>query len=147
MAYRYRVGVVGLVVLLTFAAAQTTGAFDLGNGPTLASVSTQGLASHAIYLGQPASQAILGQDAAVTTALAQFPGSHVRETLLAQVTDTRVPVINGRLCWIVSIVPSTGIVMPSAGPDGHTPIYGDYFLVFVDAKSGTYLFGAIGQGH
>lgn len=141
---------IGLWVLLPLAAgtaytfqATRTAASE---PPQLASVSSAELQSHGVELLLPAVPAVtIGVGVAEREATMRlFPGSRVREAVLARVRSRYVPIVDGCTCWIVSIVPPGGIVHPSAGPGGTRPILGRYMLLYIDAGTGRFLYGTIG---
>jgi hypothetical protein len=74
-----------------------------------------------------------------------MPGSTVRETVLADFSDThRVPAIS-TLAWAVSLTPPPGFRVPSAGPPpGHPGMKPSYLVVFIDAKTGAFIQAAAG---
>lgn len=111
--------------------------------PFLSSVSAATLAANGVTLNPTLSSASVSAAAAQHTAAVGFPGSQVRETVLAQVSDpTQRPTFD-RLCWAVSLTPPPG--SESHGPPGsiHTPM--TYLVAFIDAQTGKLQF-AIGGG-
>lgn len=123
--------------LLTVRAAGST------SGPTLTAVSAQTLASGGITLSTPTTTAAVSQSAAIQAAQTQFPGAQVHQAVLAQVQDShQVPALD-RLCWAVSLVPPAGT--ESVGPPGSTPLPASYFVLFIDAQTGAFVFGTAGN--
>lgn len=113
-------------------------------GPSLGAVSAQTLAAGGITLSNPVASAAVSKDAAIQAAQAQFAGAQVREAVLAQVRDDhQVPVVD-KLCWAVSLVPPAGT--GSAGPAGSASLPASYLVVFVDAQTGSFVFGTAGNG-
>ena len=104
----------------------------------LQSVTMHRLAEDGISLGVPKSAPTVSGNDAHATALQSFPGSQVRERVLALVTDDRVQPAIKRLCWGVSIVPPQGIW------SSNHQVQGTYDLLFIDATSGKYFFGTKG---
>jgi hypothetical protein len=118
--------------------SQVNHAAATGTVPALQSVSAQRLAEDGITLAAPSSAPGVSADDVQATALQHFPGSQVRERVLAVVRDDHVmPAING-LFWIVSIVPPGGIWSSNHQSEG------TYDLLFIDAMSGKYFFGTKG---
>ncbi len=73
-------------------------------------------------------------------------GTRVIEQQLALIRDSNMPRVHGHECWIVSVIPAGGIYMPSVGPPGRSKrVTGTYELLFVDAESGHFIYGIIGQ--
>lgn len=105
--------------------------------PSLNGVSAENLALFRITLQTPHESAAVTQEAAVHTALSHFPGSQLRDDVLAHALKPyRLPA-TGRLCWVVSITPPMATV---SGPPGSKEIPVRYFLVFIDAQTGQFLF-------
>jgi hypothetical protein len=114
--------------------------------PTLQTARASELALEDITLGNPAAAAQVTRAQAERTVLTEFPGSQIRESVLAQLHAQRMPSAAHRLCWVVSIVPPGGLWQPSSGaPGNQARIPADYFLLFVDAQTGQYLFGTMGH--
>lgn len=131
---------VGAVTVLaafgaTFAAAATP-----SPGPTLSSASGADLMQDGIQLQNPTSTATVSQAAAQQTALQAFLGSSVRDTALANFSDTHhVPAINA-LAWAVSLTFPSGINPTSEGPPpGHPGLKLSYLVVFIDATTGAFI--------
>jgi hypothetical protein len=112
-------------------------------GPSLSAVSAQTLAAGGITLSNPTVSATVNKAAAVGVAQNQFPGAQVREAVLAQVRDDHQAPPLDRLCWIVSLVPPAGV--GSVGPSGNTSSPASYLLVFIDARTGAFVFGIAGN--
>lgn len=134
----------------TLGPGETVSASSGGHSITLNSVSSDELMARGISLAQLDSSqeasVTVSSSAAVEDALQEYPGSSVVENVQASVTDSFVPAVDGCVCWIVSIVPPGGIHPVGGGPANATesPITGTYFLVFIDATSGVFRFGASG---
>ncbi len=112
---------------------------------SLETVPSQRLAAEKLELRAPSRAANVSKSRAEFLARSYFPGSDVRESALAAVRDPNVPVVNGRLCWVVSLSLPGGIYHPSAGPRGNTMrLPASYLLVFVDADTGDFVFGDMG---
>jgi hypothetical protein len=108
----------------------------------LSSVSATVLAQAGIRLQPPTSSAAVSQEAAEQAALRSVPGRAVREAVLADFSNTHtVPPIN-TLAWAVSLTVPPRIA--SSGPRGHSPTKPLYLLVFIDARTGTFIMGAGG---
>ncbi len=109
----------------------------------LSSVSAAALAQAGIRLQPPTSPAVVSQEAAGQAAVRSMPGREVRESVLADFTNIHaVPPIS-TLAWAVSLtVPSRAV---SGGPfRGHTPMKPLYMVVFIDARTGTFIMAAGG---
>lgn len=113
--------------------------------PMLSSVSSAALAEAGIRLQPPASSAVVSQEAAERAAVRALPGRTVRETVLADVSDSHeVPAISA-LAWAVSLTVPPGSRMASAGPPpGQPGMEPSYPVVFIDARMGFIM--AISQG-
>lgn len=105
--------------------------------PSLTGVSAENLALFRITLQTPLESAAVTQEAAVHTALSQFPGSQLRDDVLPHVLTPYTLPDTGKLCWVVSITPPMATV---SGPPGSKEIPVRYFLVFIDAQTGRFLF-------
>ena len=117
----------------------------------LGSVSSAALAIAGIRLQPPTSSAVVSQEAAERAAVRAMPGTTVRETVLADLSDTHtVPAID-TLAWAVSLTVPPGSRPPSAGPPprhpGMKPSYPVvfYLVVFIDARTGAFIM-ATSQG-
>jgi hypothetical protein len=114
--------------------------------PLLNSVSAATLAEAGIQLRAPTTSAVISQAAAQQTALQAFPGtSTVRETVLADFSDTdHVPAINA-LAWAISLTVPSGYKPASAGPPpGHPGMRVSYLVVFIDATTGKFIMATSG---
>jgi hypothetical protein len=74
-------------------------------------------------------------------ALRQAPGGTVLQSVLAEVVQTNPGAQQPRLCWVVSL---PGSLISSNGPAGSTPRQASFYLVFIDAHSGEFLYGSAG---
>jgi hypothetical protein len=113
----------------------------------LSSASSAALAGAGIRLQPPTSFAVVSQEAAERAAVRAMPGRTVRETVLADFSDTHtVPAIN-TLAWAVSLtVPPPGSRPPSADQRlGHRGMEPSYLVVFIDARTGAFIM-ATSQG-
>ncbi len=83
---------------------------------------------------------MVSQAAAQRAALRAMPGSTVRETVLADFSDTHhVPAIS-TLAWAISLTDSSGFRPHSAGPArGRVVIKPSYLVVFIDAGTGKFI--------
>jgi hypothetical protein len=63
----------------------------------------------------------------------------VREAVLARV---HTHLLNGRLCWVVSVLPPGGVW--SNSPLGARPLRGTWQIHFIDANTGENLGGSAG---
>lgn len=108
--------------------------------PVLSSVSSAALADAGIRLQPPASSAVVSQEAAERAAVRAMPGRTVRETVLADFSDTHaVPAIS-TLAWAVSLTVPPGSRPSSAGPPpGHRGMEPSYLVVFIDARTGAFI--------
>lgn len=106
----------------------------------LRSVSSAALADAGIRLQPPTGSAVVSQEAAERAAVRAMPGRTVRETVLADFSDTHaVPAIS-MLAWAVSLTVPPGSRPPSAGPPpGHPGMEPSYLVVFVDARTGAFI--------
>jgi len=107
--------------------------------PRMATVSAKSLASRGIALVLPQGAARISRARADAAALRQFEGT-VRETVLATVVSPNGPVLDGCLCWVVSIRPANPKSFIGHG-ESQKPIV-EYLLVFVDARTGRFVYGA-----
>lgn len=111
----------------------------------LPSVSSSTLAASGFALTAPTASASTSDAQAVKRALSEFPGATVRDSTLALVANPEVPILgDGRLCWVISIVPPGGIWSVSSGVPGHSRLPGSYRLVFVDASTGDFVLSVAG---
>jgi hypothetical protein len=108
--------------------------------PMLSSVSSAALAHAGIRLQPPTSSAVVSQEAAERAAVRAMPGRTVRETVLADFSDTHaVPAIN-TLAWAVSLTVLPGSRPPWAGPFPGSPgMEPSYLVVFIDARTGAFI--------
>jgi hypothetical protein len=114
--------------------------------PVLNSVSASTLAEAGIQLRAPSGSAAIRQATAQQTALQAFPGtSTVRETVLADLSNTHhVPAIN-TLVWAVSLTVPSGFCPASAGPPpGNRGMRVSYLVVFIDAATGEFIMATSG---
>ena len=111
---------------------------------TMQSVSASELAAHGIVLQRPTIAAVASQTTVVNAAVARFQGSKLRETVLAQVTDTfRVPNMHCT-CWVVSLAPRAATANFLGGPPPGKPHTTAYLVLFFDAQSGDFVEGIQG---
>jgi len=129
--------IISLVAALAATGVVSMNAFATPPPPSLRGVSAASLALTRVTLEGPHEAAEVSQQAAESAALAQFPDSQVLDVVLAHARKPyRLPDA-GQLCWVVSITPP----MPSvSGPPGSRQLPVRYFLVFVDAHTGKFLF-------
>jgi hypothetical protein len=113
----------------------------------LQTASTAALASNGIQLTEPVGSPQIDQAAASTAAVAEYPGSTVREAVLARVDDKNSASPVHCLCWVVSIKPSEGFYFPSAGPANRkaTTAAPTYMILIIDAATGRFLEGTAGE--
>jgi hypothetical protein len=116
---------------------------------TLSAVDHTALSEAGIVLTTPTTQPAVTPADARSAALAQYPKSAIRATTLAVATNTQLVPKTTRLCWIVSIVPPGGIQLPGGAvnpghPSSRAPLRATYFLVFIDANSGLFLYAESG---
>jgi hypothetical protein len=106
----------------------------------LSSVSSAALAHAGIRLQPPTSSAVVLQEAAERAAVRAMPGRTVRETVLADFSDTyAAPAIN-TLAWAVSLTVPPGSRRPWAGPFPGSPgMEPSYLVVFIDARTGAFI--------
>src|SRR5215470_2697 len=105
----------------------------------LKSVSAAFLANVGIELKTPTSSAKVSEDAAQQAAVRQIPGSAVRETVLADFSNThRVPAIS-TLAWVVSLTVPSGFRMSSGPFPGRSHQKPSYLVVFIDARTGDFI--------
>jgi hypothetical protein len=112
----------------------------------LSSVSSAALAHVGIRLQPPTGSAVVSQEAAERTATQAAPGRAVRESVLADFSNTHaVPAIS-TLAWAVSLTVPPGSQMASAGPPpGYPGMEPSYLVVFIDARTGAFIM-ATSQG-
>jgi hypothetical protein len=108
--------------------------------PVLSSVSSAALAHAGIRLQPPTSSAVVSHEAAERAAVRAMPGRTVRETVLADFSDTHtVPAIS-TLAWAVSLTVPPGSRPPWAGPFPGSPgMEPSYLVVFIDARTGAFI--------
>lgn len=118
------------------------GTVNNGAGPpTLATVSATALASQGIELLVPQGQVRVSRARADSAALDQFAGT-VLESVLATVRSPGGPILDGCLCWVVSIRPTNPKSFVAPPGESPRPATVDWLLVFVDARTGRFVFGA-----
>lgn len=111
----------------------------------LRSVSQRALALSGITLAQPSDMTGVGaNESKAIAAVLEFqpPGTDVREAVLATASVFSMSPPLTCSCWIVSVMPPSGV--ESSGASGTSPTPGDYSLWFVDATSGDVVFGVEG---
>lgn len=109
----------------------------------LSSVSSAALARKGIRLQPPTSSAVASQEAAERAAVRAMPGSTVRETVLADFSDTHVvPAIN-TLAWAASLTAPPGWMASAGPPPGH-PVEVSHLVVFIDARTGVFIMATSG---
>jgi hypothetical protein len=86
---------------------------------------------------------VVSQEAVERAAVHAMPGRTVRETVLADFSDTHtVPAIN-TLAWAVSLTVPPGSRPPSGGPPpGHRGTEPSYLVVFIGARTGAFIMAA-----
>ena len=106
----------------------------------LKSVSATALSRAGICLRAPAKPATVSQDAAQQAALRAMPGTAIRETVLADFSDTHhVPAIRA-LAWVISLTGASGFRPHRAGPArGGVVVQPEYLVVFIDAGTGEFI--------
>ena len=108
----------------------------------LSSVSSAALAHTGIRLQPPTSSAVVSQEAAERAAVRAAPGRTVRETVLADFSNTPAAPPIDTLAWAVSMTVPPGFPMASAGPfPGHPGMEPElsYLIVFIDARTGAFI--------
>jgi hypothetical protein len=137
----------GAVTALAVAGATLAAAATTNPTPVLNSASATDLAQAGIQLKGPTSSAAVSQAVAQQTALQEFPGSTVREAVLANFSNTHhVPEIN-TLAWAISLTSPSGIDPASVGPPpGHPGLKLSYLVVFIDAATGEFI-QSTAKGH
>lgn len=145
-----------LVAVLAMIRPESSRGSSIATPVYLHRVSGGRLQSAGIALLQPApnQQPHISRKAAASFALALFPlapGNMVREEVLARVRLGSQPASSTeRLCWVVDITPTSGIIPHSGGSQGGGPaalLHPDpdaFFLVFVDAENGRLFFAGTG---
>jgi len=107
----------------------------------LNSVSATALARAGIRLQAPTKPATVSQDAAQRAALQAMPGSTIRETVLADFSDTHhVPAIS-TLAWAISLTDASGFRGPAGGRAVVKP---SHLVVFIDAGTGEFIMATKG---
>lgn len=140
--YRLALGVVGVVAALAAGGLAGVRVFATQSRPavTLTSVWVQSLArDQGVTLLSPASSARVTRSAALSSATSHVDSSSVREAQLAQVTVPNVPMLNNRLCWVVSVLPHGGTLTANG-----QLIQVKYDLVFIDANTGKFIIALSG---
>ncbi len=110
-------------------------------GPTLSAVSPQTLDARGIVLLAPVGTPSVTEADATTTALANFPGT-ATEAVLAAVDAPDGPILDGCLCWVISVNPDAPMGEVAGPGESPRPATREYLLVFVDAETGLYRYGA-----
>ena len=72
----------------------------------------------------------------------EAPGTPAISAVLAEVIKTNPNAELPRLCWVVELPAAAA---QSNGPRGSAPIKADYYLSFIDAHSGVFLWGVAGK--
>jgi hypothetical protein len=114
-------------------------------GPRVSTATPDQLARSGVLLFNPLpwdSANVIKAQAEAVAVSPEAPGTTAAEAVLAEVVKTNPNAEPPRLCWVV-ILP--GSAAPSAGPEGSGPIQGAYYLAFVDARSGAYLWAVAGR--
>ena len=140
---RKRAGVVAGIVLggiLLFAATRLV---HPTLGPSIRAVSADRLAESGTVLLNPFpwDHPEISRSQGEQLALLQAPGGTVLQSVLAEVVETNPGTKQPRLCWVVSMPAS---MISSSGPPGSTPRRANFYLVFIDAHSGQFLYGSAG---
>ena len=115
-----------------------------GSGLAIQSATVADLAAQGITLQRPSSGAIASQATVVDSALTRFPGSNLREVVLAQVSDTYTMPNVRCTCWVVSLALPAGISSMTSGPPPGTRHTAAYLIMFYDAISGAFVEGIQG---
>lgn len=112
--------------------------------PTLTTISAEQLSRAEVGLSAPpaASGPLVSSQTALSAALASFPGTGVRETVLATVVDSSTTPASQCLCYAISLTPTGSI---SQGPPG-SPSFGPpaFLLAVIDASTGQFRFAVSG---
>ena len=107
----------------------------------LNSVSATALARAGIRLQAPTKPATVSQDAAQRAALQAMPGSTIRETVLADFSDTHhVPAIS-TLAWAISLTDASGF---RGHARGRAVVKPSHLVVFIDAGTGEFIMATKG---
>ena len=131
-----------LLIALGLGIAATLTTVPAAIGPSLNSVSSKTLAASGISLESPEvpmSSTPVGKAQAERVAVGRSSETVVREAVLARV---HTHLLNGRLCWVVSVLPPGGVW--SNGPLGTRPLRGTWQIHFIDANTGENLGGYAG---
>jgi hypothetical protein len=109
----------------------------------LRTASASALAATGIRLTAPTGSPAVDSAAASKAAIAQYPGSTVREVVLARVDDANSALPVHCLCWVVSLNPPDGFHFPSGGPPNHPNAAQKptYWIMIIDATTGQFLEG------
>jgi hypothetical protein len=136
------VAVIGVVSGVSLAGAHTRH----NDVVTLTTVSTATLAASGTTLTTPSTSnpPVTAAQADAVAVKSQGGGNVVLEHALANLTDTGVPGMTNRLAWVVSVMPYGGFTWSHGGVGTGPPQRATYMLVFVDANTGDYLYGASG---
>jgi hypothetical protein len=114
--------------------------------PTLASASSDALSKSGIRLLHPFPWDTPNVTASLAAKVAlshEQAGTPVLESVLAEVINSNPSPRPPRLCWVISIPAST---VPYFGPPGGQRTGARFYVVFVDARSGEYLWAIAGGG-
>jgi hypothetical protein len=115
-------------------------------GPSLASASSDALGKSGIRLLHPFpwDTPIVTKSLAEKVALRhEQAGTPVLESVLAEVINSNPSPRPPQLCWVVSIPAAT---VPYFGPRGGLRPGARFYVIFVDARSGEYLWAIAGGG-
>jgi hypothetical protein len=148
---RLMTAVAGLAIAAVAAFIVVAGAASQAGSPVLQTVSASTLRARGISLAAPTNEAPAITAAAAVTTAGKVWGTdtQIREEVLASVTDVGSPGMDGRLCWVLSLMPKRGIPIPGGGRAGDQvrPQPATYLLEFVDAQTGADLYGISGGQH
>jgi hypothetical protein len=131
--------IAGAVTVLTALGATLAASASATPSPMLKSVSATFVSQAGIQLRAPTGSAAVIQHAAQQTALQEFPGSTVRETVLTNFSDTHhVPAIS-TLAWAVSLTVPSDFPAPSGPAPARSHMKPSYLVVFINATTGTFI--------
>ena len=105
-------------------------------------VSASKFAEAGITLSSPSESPKVSQSQAEAIATARYPGTTVRESVLAHYSNThRTPKVD-RLCWVISLGGVALPLLPAGGKS--TPTAATFWAVAIDGNTGQYVEGFAG---
>jgi hypothetical protein len=116
--------------------------------PCLESIRAPQLLEHGLTLLPPTESPKVNASDARQSIDSLFPGARILEMVPAVLGSTIAPDLDGKFCWVASIVPKGGIWFPSSGAPGNSDQRSrsaHYEYVLIDATTGEFLQGGMGD--